>query len=221
MNWFRVENEKRNQPQIGDYPDWKDQIAEDCSNQCVYCCIHESAFGGIDNFHVEHFRPKSKFPELRKRIANLYYSCPICNRFKSDDWPGEPCDKFLVAAYVDPGEHDFSDLIQNSEAFRLRSIHRSATYFIERLYLNRPQLIRRRREHSLATRFRRLNEYFQTIVDQLMDDETVEGRALAKEVFQVVLNANLAKSEVDDGVPYQRDEVRRREPLRNQKKKKK
>lgn len=36
---------------------------------------------------VEHFRPKSRYPELRNTWENLLLACPICNDKKADHFP--------------------------------------------------------------------------------------------------------------------------------------
>ena len=60
--------EKTQQPTKGKYSDWKEILAEEGFNQCVYCAIPDACFGGIRNFHVEHYRPKSKFKKLENNI---------------------------------------------------------------------------------------------------------------------------------------------------------
>jgi 5-methylcytosine-specific restriction endonuclease McrA len=102
MNWRRIPKEKTVQPKKGRYSDWKEILAEEGFNQCVYCAIPDACFGGIRNFHVEHYRPKSKFEKLENDIKNLFYACAICNTFKGDDWPGEPEKDFFAPCYPDP-----------------------------------------------------------------------------------------------------------------------
>ena len=106
MKWIRICNAERSQPSSGSYREWKPQIARDCSHQCVYCAIIEARFGGIRNFHVEHYRPKSRaeFASLENVITNLYYACAICNGFKGADWPATPKSDHSVPAYPDPAE---------------------------------------------------------------------------------------------------------------------
>lgn len=45
--------------------------------------------GGEESFEGEHFRPRSKFPELDRTYSNLYYACRGCNAHKSETWPSE------------------------------------------------------------------------------------------------------------------------------------
>lgn len=148
MQWVKIDRLIRVQNQ-GVYTDWKQQISDDCSKQCVYCSINEGLWGGIDHYHIDHFRPKSKFGHLENTITNLYHACPICNRFKSDDWPDEPNDLNLKC-YPDPSDHDYKDLFElDTKNYLLVGRYTSSAYLVNRLYLNRPQLVYERREHLL------------------------------------------------------------------------
>ena len=148
MNWKLVVKDTKNQPATGSYSDWKEQIAEECFYQCVYCSIHESQFGGINNYHIDHFRPKSfpEFKSLENDICNLFYSCPICNRFKSDDWPAEP--DINIISYPDPSKINYSDLFVMTDNYEIFGKYTSSKYLVIRLFLNRAQLIMERREET-------------------------------------------------------------------------
>jgi hypothetical protein len=52
----------------------------------VYCRLPDGP-KGIDNFGVDHYKPKSRFSELKATYSNLYYACNCCNRRKGDFWP--------------------------------------------------------------------------------------------------------------------------------------
>lgn len=151
MIYQLIHKDSKNQP-TGVYtdPGWKEQIAKECNYQCVYCSIHETHWGGIDHYHIDHFRPKSlgRFADLENDICNLFYSCPVCNRFKSDDWPSDP--DLNVPSYPDPSVTDYSTLFDSdTENYTLAGKCVSAIYIIHRLYLNRPQLVYERRESFL------------------------------------------------------------------------
>ncbi len=152
MKWKLIQKDSKNQPAGDDYTKWKEQIAAECYNQCVYCAIHESPWGGIDHYHIDHYRPKSivEFEIYALDICNLFYACPVCNRFKSDDWPADPDDALNIPCYPDPSKIDYSTIfeIDNSD-FKVKGKNVAANYIIERLFLNRPQLIYERRESKL------------------------------------------------------------------------
>jgi len=67
--------------------DFRDDIVESFRGLCAYCEV--TARGEVD-----HFRPKSKFPELVYAWSNLVFACHDCNMLKRNKWPGR--------GYVDP-----------------------------------------------------------------------------------------------------------------------
>lgn len=152
MKWRRVDKSATAQPTAGRYSDWKSILAKEASNLCVYCCISDAHFGGIRNFHVEHYRPKKKFPKLEHVITNLFYSCSICNVFKGDDWPNEPAgNDFNYVHYPDPSMVDYAGLFRvDVNSARVSGENVAARYLVEKLYLNRAQMIRNRKLLLLA-----------------------------------------------------------------------
>lgn len=74
MNWKRIPKENSSQPSTGTYKDWKELLSVEGFHQCVYCSISEAEFGGIRNFHVEHYKPKSlpAFASLVNTYTNLF-----------------------------------------------------------------------------------------------------------------------------------------------------
>ena len=127
-------------PQFSDYKKYKPYLREDFHYRCVYCSIHENEYGGPRGFTVEHFRPKKIFADLINDYANLLYGCEICNPFKRKDWPS---DNPLIdgVGYIDPCEHDYDDHFRVN-GFEIEGLTQVARYMIERLHLNRRQLIK-------------------------------------------------------------------------------
>jgi uncharacterized protein (TIGR02646 family) len=64
----------------------KDTLIRMFDGKCAFC---ESYIGNIDYGDIEHFKPKSKFPELAVSWENLFLSCAKCNGAgqKGDKWP--------------------------------------------------------------------------------------------------------------------------------------
>jgi len=81
-------NKTRANPPSDDY--WR-RFHEDLYNAffglCAYCERR-------DRGEVEHFRPKSKFPERVYQWTNWVFSCHWCNHSKGEKWP--------AGGYVDP-----------------------------------------------------------------------------------------------------------------------
>jgi len=71
------------------YGQYKDDLSSDFYRSCGYCDSPDFVWGGKSGFQIDHFAPKSKFPELANDYKNLVYSCPICNRGKSNYWPSK------------------------------------------------------------------------------------------------------------------------------------
>lgn len=208
MNWKLIIKDKTKQPKDGIYSDWKEQIAEECHFQCIYCSIHESQFGGIDHYHIEHYRPKSieKFKELINDITNLYYGCPICNRFKGNDWPNEP-DDLEVACYPDPSVFDYSELFETDmHNYKIIGKHASTKYMTERLYLNRPQLIYERREQLLKQKEIELT----TIIDKYREELGLNKSAeFLKEYLDIVRELQKTLNKRRNIRPYKLAEIRK------------
>lgn len=82
----------------------KKHLAIDFKNRCAYCDDLDEYNGGSRVYHVEHFAPKEKFPELKYVYDNLLYACPYCNGSKSDKWPSDSADINVVGdiGFLDP-----------------------------------------------------------------------------------------------------------------------
>jgi len=185
VRWPVIVRKGRSQPPTGRWHEWKEIIAGHCEGQCIYCAIHESRFGGIRNFHVEHFRPKSNeaFAHLEDDINNLYLACAICNVLKSDDWPGEPAADHSAPAYPDPFITDYNSLFAISASTReVYSPTVAGSYLIERLILNRPQLLLERRFEAMLLFQEEFEDWIESCLDQITRAEQEETMATLLEV---------------------------------------
>lgn len=208
MNWRLIAKDKGKQPKIGTYSDWKEQIAKECYFQCIYCSINEAQFGGIDHYHIEHYKPKSipRFKALENDICNLFYSCPICNRFKSNDWPND-ADDLNVVCYPNPSEFDYSELFSiNSDDYKVNGEYISTKYMTERLYLNRPQLLYERREAFLKEREQVVTNAIDDLFDKLNNKDDFD---MLKESSKAVLDLNKTIQKRGKIRPYKLVEIRK------------
>jgi hypothetical protein len=202
MRWKKIDNPKRVQNK-GKYTDWKAQISDDCFNQCVYCSIHEGPWGGIDHYHIDHFRPQFSHGHLTHVIHNLYHCCPVCNKFKSKDWPNEP-DNLDKICYPDPGDHNYSDLfVISPKNYTLSGKNTAASYVINRLYLNRPQLIYERREHFLQIKAKEL------IAETKILMELSEDLAHVKKAALLIANITIHLQLRNNVPPYKLIELKK------------
>lgn len=76
-----------------DYRSYKPWLRDEFEFRCVFCLYRERwSHDGDSGFGVEHFRSKSKFPELICRYDNLLLACMGCNSAKQDSELGlDPC----------------------------------------------------------------------------------------------------------------------------------
>lgn len=206
MNWIRVPR-PRTQPAQGGYADWKPQILASCGGQCVYCCITEGEYGGIDNFHVEHFRPKSLFNALRDAIDNLFAACAICNRFKSDEWPGEPDPD--APTFLDPSETDYHQHFEiDGTQLILTGTSTAGKFMVERLFLNRPQLLLRRRVALITAQIKAANSVVAADLARLRGDNTEEIE-LIRALAEASLRISTLQASLSMAAPYAAHDIRR------------
>ena len=172
MKWSLIQ--KTPNPTVEAYgyhdPRVKEFLRQEGGLRCVYCAVNENVLGGIQAFHVEHYRPKSKpeFRALENALSNLFYACPICNRFKSNDWPAEPHRLFKNSSYPDPSSVDYTILFNvNSKNGSVVGTKVASKYIVERLYFNRPQLILERRQYFLDQELTELNNEYSTLIPLL------------------------------------------------------
>lgn len=76
-----------NVPEIKSYKSKKcrQYLRSTTNYSCAYCTITESEAPSA-TFHIEHFRPQAKFPQLENTANNLRYACPRCNLIKGEHW---------------------------------------------------------------------------------------------------------------------------------------
>ncbi|MFV1883227.1 MAG: hypothetical protein ACMZ7B_01875 [Balneola sp.] len=218
MMWFRIPKEEAQQPQKGTYRDWKPLLSKEGKAQCVYCTIRESSFGGIRNYHVEHFRPKSleEFKNLENDIKNLFHCCSICNSFKGSDWKSNPetandCDLF----YYDPSVKDYKEIFFISEEndFIVDGQCVSSKYMINKLFLNRPQLLLERKEKVFSERLLKLRNELNELAKKLISSglsKTEKGSEFLNQTLDMLTQSGTRFSELRNSIPYSEDDIRRK-----------
>ncbi|HUU83441.1 MAG TPA: HNH endonuclease [Phycisphaerae bacterium] len=135
------------------YGDYKLHLQELFRFRCAYCISHEAWMGGFDAMEVDHFRPWSRpeFQHRKKDWTNLYYACRRCNLHKSNRWPTEE-EESRGFRFVDPCEDDPDDHLRIArdpgadDLCWLHALTPAGRYTIDKIRLNRKQLIDIRRE---------------------------------------------------------------------------
>jgi uncharacterized protein (TIGR02646 family) len=154
-------------------PELKQHLVEEAHGKCVYC---ESKITHVYFGDVEHMKPKSAFPAERLDVTNLALACALCNNAKGDFW--DDTAPFLNPYTDDPKE----ELLALGYIIARRPGHDRARLTIERLGLNRPALVERRKERV---------ELLQALADQYM--QTPPGS------IRDLLRAELCRHAADTG----------------------
>lgn len=113
------------------YRSYKKYLRSDFKGRCGYTDCPDTWFGGPKCFHIDHFKPKSKFKHLENDYNNLVYSCSYVNILKTDDINHmiDPCSSdFDDAFYRDKHGYICSDP-QNTDALKM---HRKLKLGLER-----------------------------------------------------------------------------------------
>ena len=209
MQWFRIPKENSSNPKTGKYySDWKEPLSIEGKEQCVYCTINIGSFGGIRNFHVEHYRPKAadKFPTLEHEYSNLFFACSICNGFKSDDWKNEPSPQFDNHAYPDPSKVDYSDFLFQDALHLVDSKFITGKYIIHKLFLNRPQLILERKRfylhQVLKNEIKKLKDILLEIKKQDKENPLADGMITMIETTTLLIEERYTN-------PYTQEQIKR------------
>ncbi len=113
--------------------DVKEALEQMYDGRCCYC---ESQIGVTDYEHIEHLRPKTRFPELWFDWENLHWACPKCNIAKSSKWNDEH-------PIVDPTVDNPAEHLSFDSAIVFPKSKRGDTT-IEHAQLNRRKLARKR-----------------------------------------------------------------------------
>lgn len=134
-----------NLPIYKDYRKYKPYLRKYFNHRCVYCEIREPEFGGMRNFCVEHYRSKSKFPQLKTAIENLLYACSYCNSFKGNYWPNL-IQVLLNEIILNPRTDDINHHIETSKPEWYGKTYRGK-WNISRLQLSSIRMINIRKDY--------------------------------------------------------------------------
>lgn len=128
----------------GDYRVFRPAVRQDFQKTCAYCLIEELLAAGEANFELDHFFPRSRFPEKANDFYNLYYACHPCNKNKGAKWPREQLTERGIG-FVDLCCDCFEDHYKESSDGTLVGLSPSALYTIDIIRLNNPHLTKLRR----------------------------------------------------------------------------
>jgi len=129
--------------QFNDYKKYKPYLRDEFYRICVYCRKPDGMTGNA-GFSVEHYRPKSRFPELECSYENLFYCCMACNSRKHTYWPKPAEEK---TRYIpNPCDHEmFAHLRYRGP--KVISKSEVGEFALAKLDLNDPSAVAQREAH--------------------------------------------------------------------------
>jgi len=124
----------------------KNALRKMFNDKCAYC---ESKVSHVEYGHIEHFKPKSIFPEEAVFWDNLLLSCAICNgaEYKGDKFPDAAHGGFLINPCIeDPGEYLVFEFDEKALSANVLGKTVRGTTTVSLLGLNREELRKYRSE---------------------------------------------------------------------------
>lgn len=164
------------------YSAYKQDLRQDFSRRCGYCDASDEFFGGFRGYQIDHFAPKSKFPEWLLRYDNLVYSCPFCNRAKSNKWVGE--DKSVPNdgsnGFVDPCDPEFDNHLDRDSHGRILPKTDLGRFIVHNINLS---LIR----HQLVWQTQKMDDLLGELIEiqSQLNSDTEHYRAVLEEIARV------------------------------------
>lgn len=156
------------QLQSREYLKHKEKLMEEFDGKCAYC---DSKIGISSHANVEHFYPKSLYPEKTFDIDNLLIACQICNVSKAGNFP---LDSDGNPQLLSPRTDKFKDHIELISDGTFCGVTERGRVTIDTLNLNRPELVERRRYELLE------REYYSEKSVKEIDAFDVFGESLLK-----------------------------------------
>jgi len=135
------------------YTEYKPYLRKDFFYSCAYCTMTESEAQAI-RFTIDHYEPRSSYPNLENQYNNLMYACDECNTRKGNRNP-PPEARSKGYRFFRP-DHDFHHEHFEKNGIRLKSKSNIGHYTIEAIDLNRQSL---RRLRDIRTRLIGCEQY--------------------------------------------------------------
>src|SRR5262245_14303010 len=111
--------------------------------RCGYCGVSEASVGS--ELEIDHFYPQAAGGS--DDIENLVYACTACNRFKGDYAPASDAPESL--RLLQPQRDEMEVHLAETVHGRLLGLTPRGWFHIQRLHLNRPQLVEMRDLHRV------------------------------------------------------------------------
>jgi len=132
---------------FADHREYKPHLRSEFREKCAYCLTPDDCTGGLDGMTVDHFRPQSRFPELKLAWANLYYACNTCNSQYKKEHPTEDEERAgnrFVDVCADDSDDHFRLTVDLSSGDRCKivALTDAARFSVHTLRLDRRKSLR-------------------------------------------------------------------------------
>lgn len=144
-------------------PNLAEQVRRRANFACEYCGASEIDSGGL--LTVDHFRPRAQ--DGSDDLANLLYCCYRCNLHKGDYWPEQAGDGAIWNPRMEPMQTHLL-LLADGNLFPITPV---GEFTLQRLQLNRPQLVARRLRLRAAAERDRRDEETRNILELLLQSQ--------------------------------------------------
>jgi len=153
--------------------------------RCGYCGVHEEDIGS--QLEIDHFHPISHGGT--DKFANLVYCCTVCNRIKGNFWPTEN-PLTTTRRLLHPRNDDLSAHLYKTPDGHLNALTDTGQFHIDRLRLNRPQLVARRRKQRIVSDKQR--EWERILIEQQQMRERLQVLEQRLELLVELIARSLA-----------------------------
>lgn len=176
---FFPREQQRRSPDPGPFGDprsYKPHLQREFRRKCVYCRISDG-LKGYEGFGVDHYLPKTRFPDLMVAWSNLFYACNVCNAWKGTS-VSRP-ERFLP----NPCEHRMADHLQYRGA-EVETLSPHGEWLAELLHLPERRELRELILSALAQFLMIRNELLQnlTTYEALLAEDRGSEKARSLEV---------------------------------------
>lgn len=148
------------------YRSYKKYLKEDFNSRCGYCDGRDKFNGGFKVYHIDHFAPQKKFPDLECSYSNLIYSCPSCNLAKGDHWVSDSSEQSVLdeEGFVDPCDSLYEELFARNENGEVYPKNKLGEYIHRKLRLGL-------KRHSVVWTLDRLDKIIAQVELLLAEEE--------------------------------------------------
>jgi hypothetical protein len=116
----------------------RERVRERFGRRCGYCGVHEDDAGAT--LTLDHHQPRVRGDD--EQGDNLVYACARCNEHKGSYWHADDPPHVRL---LHPGRESLTVHFSEDPEGRLAGTTAEGSFFVERLQLNRPQLVAYRR----------------------------------------------------------------------------